>query len=147
MNRKISIILFFAGILSLTGISCTESIPDCPTKMCVMSGGWQLVEVYVDGVKDQGDLSKYRLFLANPNPTSAVTSDFQRVQPSGAQDTGTWSLQNNQSILRLIPNNDPTFAEDWIIDAFTLHQMILVINRASNKVGPQQIKFILEPLN
>ncbi|MBA4056673.1 MAG: hypothetical protein C0490_18305 [Marivirga sp.] len=72
-------------------VSCGEDIPDCPSKLCVLAGGWRLVEVYIDGVKDTStDLSKYKLTLFMPNPTTATTSDFDRINPSGREDTGTW---------------------------------------------------------
>ena len=80
---KVLLITFLIG-----GASCGEDIPDCPNKLCVLSGGWRLVEVYVDGVKDTStDLSKYRLTLFTPNPTTAVISNYDRTNPSGRQDT------------------------------------------------------------
>jgi len=37
-------------LLTFVSLSCSEDIPDCPSRMCIVAGGWQLVEVYVDGV-------------------------------------------------------------------------------------------------
>ena len=125
-------------------VSCGSDIPDCPTKLCVLAGGWRLVEVYVDGVKDtQSDLSKYKLTLFMPNPTTAVTSDFDRINPSGRQDTGTWQLKNNSTILALLPDSSPE--EPYIIKYFTPRQLILVINRDENKTGPSEYEYVLEP--
>ena len=142
-------IILFTLLLNLTGIitiSCSEDIPDCPSRMCIVAGGWQLTEVYIDDVKDNSDLSQFRLFLDMPSPTSATTSDFNRVQPSGNTDDGTWSLENNDSILRLIPNNDPVLTEDWIIESMTPRKMVLILNRDTGiKAGPSKIEFILEP--
>ena len=127
-------------------ISCSEDLPDCPSRMCIVAGGWQLTEVYVDNVKDNSDLSQYRLMLNMPSPTTATTSAFSRVQPSGETDAGTWSLENNETVLRLIPDNDPLFTEDWIIESMTPRKMVLVINRDTGiKQGPSTIEFVLEP--
>jgi hypothetical protein len=112
--------------------------------MCLLSGGWILTEVFVDGIKDNSDLSQYQLLLAEP-AANATSSTFNRTQPSGAEDSGSWSTQNNDQVLQLIPSNDPLLTEDYVIETFTLRELVLVINRASNKTGPEQIKFVLEP--
>jgi hypothetical protein len=139
----ISLIWCVAGGIST---SCSEDIPDCPSKMCIIAGGWKLTEVKVDNVKETSDLSQFRLMLSMPNPTEATTSDFTRTQPSGNSDSGTWSIENNETILRLQPGNDPQFIEDWIIESFSPRQLILVMNRdAGIKQGPSKIEFILEP--
>jgi Lipocalin-like domain len=125
-------------------VSCGEDIPDCPNKLCVLAGGWRLVEVYIDGVKDTStDLSKYRLTLFMPNPTTAITSDFDRVNPSGREDTGTWEVRNNSTILVLLPDSSPE--EPYIIKYFTPRQLILVIDRDENKTGPSEYEYVLEP--
>ena len=134
-------------ILSGTSISCSEDIPDCPSRMCIVAGGWQLVEVIVDNEVYTGDLSQYRLTLNTPSPTTATTSDFNRVSVSGLSDEGTWSLENSETILRLIPDNNTALTEDWVIESMTPREMKLVINRdVSIKQGPGKIEFILAPL-
>jgi hypothetical protein len=131
-------------VLLLIEVSCGNDIPDCPTKLCVLAGGWRLVEVRVDGIKDtSSDLSKYKLTLYMPNPTTAVTSDFDRVNPSGRQDTGAWELRNNSSVLALLPANTPE--ESYIIKDFSPRQLILVIDREDDKTGPNQYEYLLEP--
>ncbi len=131
-------------ILLALGTSCGSDIPDCPTKLCVLAGGWRLVEVYIDGVKDNNsDLSRYRLTLLMPNPTSALTSDFDRVNPSGIPDRGTWQLRNNDSVLALLPEASPE--EQYNIKYFTPRQLVLVIDREENKTGPEEYEFVLEP--
>src|SRR5690242_8500407 len=146
MIRKIisfAIVTLAAGTFS---ISCSEDIPDCPSRMCIVAGGWQLTEVYVDDELYTGDLSQYRLILNTPAPTTATTSGFSRVQPSGETDAGSWSLENNESILRLMPNDDVLLAEDWIIESMTPRKMVLIINRdVGIKEGPGKIEFFLEP--
>lgn len=133
-------------LVGTTPTSCSEDIPDCPSKMCIVAGGWQLAEVYIDDTKDNIDVSQYRLKLTEPSPTTALTSDFSRTQPSGTTDGGTWSLENNTTILRLIPDNDVARTEDWIIESLTPRQLILVINRDTGiKDGPSKIRFVLEP--
>jgi hypothetical protein len=142
-------ILSFALILALTGIlstSCSEDIPDCPSKMCIVSNVWRLTEVIVDDEQYDGDVSQYKLTLKMPSPETATTSSFERIQPSGLSDSGTWSLENNETILRLIPDNNQALAEDWIIESMTPRTMVLIINRdAGIKDGPGKIEFILEP--
>ena len=136
---KILVVIFL-----IIEVSCGEDIPDCPNKLCVLAGGWRLVEVYIDGVKDTStDLSKYKLTLFTPNPTTAITSDFDRVNPSGREDTGTWELRNNSTILALLPEVSPD--EPYIIKYFTPRQLILVINRDENKTGPSEYEYVLEP--
>jgi hypothetical protein len=113
--------------------------------MCLISGGWKLTQVYVDGVQDNSDLSQYRLTLLEPSD-NATSSTFNRIQASGTQDSGSWTTQNNDQVLQLMPDNDPLLTEDYVIQSFTLRELVLVINRDSNKTGPSQFKFILEPI-
>jgi hypothetical protein len=142
-------ILLCPFILVLTGaitISCSEDIPDCPSRMCILAGGWQLTEVYIDDDRYEGDLSQYRLRLNMPSPTTATSSGFSRIHPSGATDDGTWSLENNESILRLIPGDDQLLTEDWVIERMTPRQMVLIIVRdVGIKDGPGKVEFFLEP--
>jgi hypothetical protein len=145
MIKRYFYIFIFAGMASGGSISCSSDIPDCPSKMCVMSGGWVLTEATADDVNQNSDLSKFRLILNQPNPNTATTSDFNRTQTSGNQDVGTWSIENNETILRLVPNNDPAAAENWIIESFTPRELVLIMNRDSNKEGPSKIRFTLEP--
>src|SRR5690349_16668478 len=97
--KKYSAVALIFMITGATSISCSEDIPECPSKACLLAGEWQLVEVYVDGARDNEDLSKYRLNLVMPAPTSATTSDYTRTQPSGTTDNGDWSIENNGTIL------------------------------------------------
>ena len=136
---KALLLLFVIG-----GASCGEDIGDCPNQLCVLAGGWRLVEVYVDGVKDtSSDLSKYRLTLFTPNPTSAVTSNFDRINPSGRQDEGTWELANKDDVLVLLPDASPE--ERYIIKYFSPRELRLVVDRDINKTGPEQYEYVLEP--
>ena len=138
----------FAKVLLLTflivGASCGEDIPDCPNKLCVLSGGWRLVEVYVDGVKDTStDLSKYQLTLFTPNPTTDKISNFDRTNPSGRQDNGTWELRNLDEVLVLMPDASPE--EQYIIKYFSPRELRLVVERDVNKTGPEEYEYVLEP--
>ncbi|HMG93176.1 MAG TPA: hypothetical protein VK589_24135 [Chryseolinea sp.] len=138
----------FAKVLLLVfliaGASCGEDIGDCPNKLCVLSGGWKLVEVYVDGVKDtSSDLSKYRLTLFTPSPTTAVISNFDRTNPSGRQDNGSWELRNLDEVLVLMPDASPE--EQYIIKYFTPRELRLVVERDINKTGPEEYEYVLEP--
>jgi hypothetical protein len=136
---KVLLLAFLIG-----GASCGEDIPDCPNKLCVLAGGWRLVEVYVDGVKDvTTDISQYRLTLLTPSPKSAVTSIFNRTNPSGREDQGTWELRNLDEILVLIPSSSPE--EQYIIKYFTPRELRLVVERDVNKTGPEEYEYVLEP--
>ncbi len=145
-----TLLLKFALILFLfSEISCGEDIPDCPSEMCVIAGGWALTEAYADDVKESQDLSKYRLTLISPNPTDALVSDFDRTQPSGAQDNGTWTIETIGNVQRLVLTSDlnPTDPEHWEIESFTLRKLVLLLVRedADIKGGPNEIRLILEP--
>ena len=134
-------------LLMLAAISCSEDITDCPSKMCVIAGGWKMTVAVIDDEKDSGDASQFRLILTQPEPVTATTSEFTRIQLSGNADSGSWSIENNGTILRLIPNNDPTLTEDWIIESFSPRQLVIQINRDTNiKQGPSKIRFVLEPI-
>jgi hypothetical protein len=146
MIKKFLSLSFVALLATTVSISCSEDIPDCPSRMCVIAGGWILTEVNVDDELYTGDLSQYELVLAMPAPTTATTSSFTRTQTSGSTDDGSWSLENNEKILRLVPDNNPLLTEDWIIESMTPRKMVLVINRdVGIKDGPGKIEFILEP--
>lgn len=154
MTSKLIFRIFFAIVFLLTGVSCSEEISDCPNKLCVISGGWRLTEVQLDGDLFTGDYSGYQLVLNTPNPASEAISEFQRVNIGGAQETGTWSVENSGpgknsfagSILRLRPSNNDQLREDWEIESFTPRQMILVLRRdVTAKDGPALIRFVLVP--
>jgi hypothetical protein len=137
--------LFFAVSMMLlvsSSMSCTENIPDCPTQMCVMAGGWKLVEVYEEDVKSTQDISKYRITLSMPD-AQATEGSFNRTGTLGQSDIGIWKIQNGNKELLLEPDTSPQ--EPYIIDSFSPRTLILVINRDSNKEGPSQIKYVFEP--
>ena len=135
---KLLLLTFLIG-----GASCGEDIGDCPNKLCVLAGGWRLVEVYVDGAKDyQTDLSKYKLTLLTPNPTTAVISNFDRINPSGRADNGTWELQNLDDVLVLTPDGTPE--ERYIIKSHTPRELRLMFDRDDSKIATE-IEFVLEP--
>jgi hypothetical protein len=146
MMNKIFLFVILALTAGITSTSCSEDIPDCPSKMCIIARGWLLSSVTIDDETFTGDISQYRLMLNMPSPTTETTSDFTRTQPSGHTDSGTWSIQNNGTILRLVPDNNTALTEDWIIDKVTPRELILIITRdVGIKDGPGKIEFILEP--
>ena len=154
MIRRISIALVSGLFLGAIATSCTEDIPDCPNKLCIVAGGWKLVEVQLDGEMYTEDITNYRLVLHDPTPTTDVSSSFERVAVSGNSDTGTWSIENinpdvstsfEGSVLRLKPQNSDLLREDWNIESVTPRTMVLVLNRnVTAKDGPQKIRFVLE---
>jgi hypothetical protein len=155
MIRNFSIIFSLGAILFLTGTSCSEELSDCPTKVCVIAGGWELVDVEVDGESFDGDYSEYALTLINPSSPDETSSQFQRVNMSGNQDAGTWSIENTNptgnstfkgSVLRLTPEGNPLLREDWEIESFSPRKMVLIMRRDTNiKDGPAEIRYVLEP--
>lgn len=155
MIRKLFFTLSAAFIIGTAGTSCSEDIPECPTKLCVLAGGWKLVEVELDGEVYTGDYSKYELVLSDPSPDTETSSSFTRINISGNSDSGTWSIENTNpakqdnfsgSVLRLRPGSNPLLQEDWNIESFTPRQMVLIMNRdVTAKDGPATIRFVLEP--
>jgi hypothetical protein len=147
----LSIILVTAGFT----VSCTEDIPECPTKLCVIAGGWKLVEVTLDGERYTGDISNFQLTLHNPGNSDDISSSFERITVGGIIETGTWSVENvnpdsrtpfKGSVLRLTPSSSDLSPENWNIESFTPRQMILVLYRDTTvKDGPAIIRYILEP--
>lgn len=134
----------FAVAIVITGTSCGNDIPDCPSKLCTLAGGWRLVEVRVNGVKDNTiNIEQYRLILHMPTPQTAVTSIFDRRNPSGRQDTGTWGLTNNNTVLALSPSQSPV--ENYIISKSTPREMILITDLEENKTGHDEYTFVLVP--
>jgi hypothetical protein len=118
-----------------------------------MAGGWKLTEVEIDDEKSTDDFSQYRLVLNDPSPTNATTSVFERTTSLGIEEAGSWSLTNYDpkkgvtgASLRLVPDNDNTRTEDWVIERFTPRELILVLTRDTGaKEGPGKIRFILVP--
>jgi hypothetical protein len=143
-TQRLIVALIFIGSLS---VRCVEDIPDCPSQMCVLSGSWRLTTVYYDDERVADDFSLFRLTLTEPQPTTNETSDFSRIQVSGEPDTGTWSIQNNGSVLRLVPGDIPDLTEDWMIERYSPRELVLVIQRDTGiKEGPATIRLLLEPI-
>jgi hypothetical protein len=140
-------LFLFLTMLALTSsLSCSENIPDCPSRMCIVSGQWRLTQAFVDDELYTDDISQFKLALSMPEPVTSDISIFNRTQSSGTADAGSWSLVNDETILRLVPNDNQALTEDWIIESMTPRQMVLVINRdVTIKGGPGKIAFVLEP--
>jgi hypothetical protein len=136
---KITVLVFL-----VLEMSCGGDIPDCPSKMCVLSGEWRLTQIYANGVLDTSiDLEKYKLTLIMPSPTTATTANFNRVNLSGVTDAGTWAIGNNNTVLTLTPQSG--IAEPYIIKSYTPRKIVLVIERDVNKTGPDEFEYVLEP--
>ena len=146
MFNRFFLFLTISVTTGVSSISCSDDIPECPSRMCIVAGGWQLTEVRIDESTYDGDLSQFRLLLNSPSPATATTSSFSRVSTSGSADEGSWSLENNEEILRLVPDNNQLLAEDWIIGSMTPRKMVLIMIRDTDiKQGPARIELILEP--
>ncbi len=104
MFRKYIVMIAAAFAIGSTEMSCTEDIPDCPNKLCVLSGGWKLQEVQLDGDLFDGDYISYELILNNPAPANELTAQFFRTNISGDQDSGSWSIENSNPHWSLVPS-------------------------------------------
>jgi hypothetical protein len=141
LSRLLIAILLFHGYMQ-----CSEDLPGCPGKMCIISGSWKLTSVFYDDEQDFGDYSNYRLMLHYPEPANGTTSDFERIQPAGNQDAGSWSIESNGSVLRLVPKENATLTEDWVIERFSPRELVLILHRDGGiKDGPSTIRLRLEP--
>lgn len=124
-------------VLFLVLMSCVPELPDCDSKADAFQGVWVLSEVYIDGSKeDATSYAAYRLTLKE-------NGSYERRQPSGFPDSGTWQLINQDKTLSLVPNVSPE--EQYVVETFTLREMTLVLNRSSTKSGPSQIRYVLIP--
>jgi hypothetical protein len=146
MNRIVTSLLII--LVCGTSIRCAEDLPDCPNQLCVLAGTWKLTAVYYDSEVIQEDFSRFRLTLIEPEPRTNETSGFTRIQVSGDSDAGMWSVENNGTVLRLVPDNNNAIAENWMIESFSPRELVLLINRDTGiKEGPATIRLILEPTN
>jgi hypothetical protein len=127
-----------AGWLSIVLLlsSCIfQTVPECPEKAELLSGGWQLTSLEVNDEPVSINISQYRLTLLE-------TGTFTRVNTGGETDSGEWYLTNNETVLTLVPEDQPE--EDYIIDFFNLRKLNLLVERDANKVGPDKLKLNLD---
>lgn len=125
------------SLLPFLLVSCLQDLPDCEGKKDVLSNDWIIKEIFIDEVKQESaSYQGYRLHL---DPTGT----YQRNQPAGFPDAGAWSLTNGETVLVLQPSISPE--EQYLIDSFTLRELVLVLNRSSTKSGPSKIRFVLIP--
>jgi hypothetical protein len=115
-----------------------QSVPECPDKEELLSGGWQLTLLEINDQPQTGDISKFKLRLSE-------TGTFTRISIDEFSDDGQWLLTNNGNVLELIPQDQPS--EEYIIDSFTLRKLVLFVDRDNNKVGPDNIKLYLDRFN
>ena len=140
--------LLITTLLLLGYMQCSEDLPECPGKMCLISGSWKLSSVFFDDEEDFGDYTNYRLTLNYPVPADNTVSDFDRIQPDGNSDSGTWSIESNGSVLRLVPFDNTMLTEDWVIERFSPRELVLILHRDGGvKEGPSTIRLRLEPMN
>ncbi len=144
------------GVILLCGLmlSCSDTPEECPSPLCIVSGGWKLTDVQLDSEPFTGPLEQFQLILYAPAPESESTSTFNRTGLMGLQDSGFWSIENinpqtssfTGSVLRLVPDGDPSLREDWKIETLTPRTLVLVLERdITAKDGPALIRFVLEP--
>jgi hypothetical protein len=124
----------FVALLLLT--SCVGQLPDCESVEDVMIGAWVIDEVFIDNIKQESEsYAAYRLQL-EPN------GSYLRDQPSGLSDAGSW-LMSSVTTFALQPNISPE--EQYLLESFTLREMVLVLNRNSSKAGPSVVRYVLKP--
>lgn len=130
MKRLFTLILFAAT-------ACVPSLEDCSSKADVLEAVWVVKEVYIDNARQEP--TSYAAYRLNLQPQGA----YERSQPAGFADSGSWSLASGETVLVLQPNISPE--EDYVIESFDLRQLVLVLNRNSSKAGPSQIRYVLIP--
>lgn len=123
-------------IVTLILTSCVGDLPDCETIQDVMTGSWVVKEVFIDNIKQEPE--SYGAFRLQLDPGGS----YSRTQPTGFSDAGNWSVTGETSFL-LEPNVSP--AEQYILESFTLREMVIVLNRNSSKAGPSTIRYVLRP--
>lgn len=124
------------SLLMFTG--CGPELQDCESKADVLEGAWIVKEVYIDEQPQEPTSYKgYRLNLKK-------AGEYERTQPAGFPDSGNWSLASSQTVLVLAPIVSPE-QENYVIEAFDLRQLVLVLNRNSSKAGPSKIRYVLIP--
>lgn len=142
-----SLTRILCALMIFAGLSCSEDLQECPSKMCIMSGGWKLSMVFIDNVHDAQGIGAYRLILQEPTPSTATEAEYSRQYTNGTNEPGTWSIINNGSVLQLVPYGDAARMEDWIIEEFSPRKLILFIDRDTGiKDGPGSIRLVFEPL-
>lgn len=140
--------VFIAMLLFQGYMQCSEDLPECPGKMCIISGAWKLTSVFFDDEEDFSDYTNFRLTLNYPQPSDNIISGFERIQPGGEADSGTWSIESDGSVLRLVPANNVLLTEDWVIERFSPRELVLILHRDGGvKEGPSTIRLRLEPMN
>jgi hypothetical protein len=126
-------------LLSLSALflaACIPELEDCDTKADLLKGAWIVKQVFIDGIEqDPKNYAAFRLTLQSDG-------HFQRQQPDGFPDSGSWLL-DGETTLTLQPNISP--AEPYVIALFNLRELVLELNRSSIKKGPSQIRYVLIP--
>lgn len=124
------------SLLLLT--ACGPEMQDCESKADVLEGVWIIKEVYIDDQPQEPTAYKaYRLNLKKEG-------EFERTQPAGFPDSGSWSLADSQTVLVLAPVISPEL-ENYVIESFDLRELVLVLNRSSSKAGPSKVRYVLIP--
>ncbi|HMJ71301.1 MAG TPA: hypothetical protein VK508_20535 [Cyclobacteriaceae bacterium] len=131
MIRMLSLsFLFMSG--------CGPDLEDCESKADVLEGVWIVKEVYIDDVPQEP--TNYKAYRLNLKKEGA----YERTQPAGFPDSGSWSLASSQTVLVLAPGVSPE-QENYVIESFDLRELVLVLNRSSSKAGPSKIRYVLIP--
>jgi hypothetical protein len=125
-------------VISSLSLSCggDDNSADCTGNLCPFVGTWQLNEVAVDGSDVPGNYDDYILDLASPT-TDPSLAEFARHYTDGEDQAGTWTVTNNNNVLVLSADGED---EEYIVETITSDQLILVLERESNKPGPSQIR-------
>jgi hypothetical protein len=123
------------SILVLLSSCIFQSVPECPEKFELLVGGWLLTSLEINDQPVSINISQYRLTLFE-------TGTYSRVNTGGENDSGEWYLTNNETVLILMPEDQPE--EEYIIDFFNLRQLNLLVERDANKVGPDKLKLNLD---
>ncbi len=115
-----------------------DAVPtNCTEAYCPFVGVWILNQLSADGSPVNENLSSYRLDLKKPGSDSQA-GNYQRTFANGENETGTWSVGNNGSVILL---NAPDGTETYIVESVAASSLVLVFERESAKPGPELFRF------
>lgn len=129
--------------VAVVWFSCGEdnaSPEDCTEAYCPFIGNWSLQELYADGDPVTDDFSAYRIELKQPG-SGSQTGAYQRTLSGGEQESGTWSVANNNDVILL---NTPDGTESYLVESVGSTSLILVMERENTKPGPGEFRFVLK---
>lgn len=126
-----------AILLVIASCGGDDNATECAGNLCPFVGNWQLNAVAVDGTDVPGNYEDYHLNLEEPTTDPALAA-FTRQFPDGQDQSGMWTLENNNDVIVLSTDGDE---EEYIVESVSGNQLVLVLERDDTKPGPSQIRY------